>query len=69
MTQRFKLGDHARWNSGADHVSGTVVEIHTRDFRCMGRTRRASAEDPQYEVKGDQTDRLAAHKDAALARA
>ena len=66
MAQRFKVGDHVTWNSEAGHVSGTITKVHTQDFDYKGHTRRASADDPQYEIKSDKTDHIAAHKGSAL---
>ena len=68
MSHDFKVGDHVRWNSEAGHVSGTVTKIHTKDFEYKGHPRRASADDPQYEIKSDKTDHIAAHKGSALTR-
>ena len=69
MTKRFEVGDHVRWNSEAGYVSGTIIVVHTRDFDYKGYTHYASNEDPQYEIKSDATDHIAAHKGSALARA
>ena len=66
MSATFKVGDHVRWNSEAGHVSGRIIKIHARDFDYKGHTHRASADDPQYEIKSDKTDHIAAHKGAAL---
>jgi hypothetical protein len=66
MTQRFKIGDHVTWNSEAGHVSGTIVKVHTCDFDYKGHTHRATQDDPQYEIKSDKSDHIAAHKGAAL---
>lgn len=66
--ERFRIGDHVTWNSEAGWVSGTIIAIHTRDFLYKGHARRASEEDPQYEIKSDKTDHIAAHKGAALRR-
>lgn len=66
MSTTFKVGDHVRWNSEAGHVSGRIIQVHTRDFDYKGHTHRASADDPQYEIKSDKTDHIAAHKGAAL---
>jgi hypothetical protein len=63
---KFKIGDHVVWNSEAGRVAGTVVKVHVRDFDYKGDTHRASAEDPQYEIKSDKTDHLAAHRGAVL---
>lgn len=63
---RYKVGDHVTWNSEAGHVSGRIIKVHTRDFDYKGYTHRATPEDPQYEIKSDRTDHVAAHKGAAL---
>ena len=68
MTERFEIGDHVSWNSEAGRVSGTIIAILTRDFDYKGHTHRASADDPQYEIKSDKTDHVAAHKGRALSR-
>jgi len=66
MAKKFKIGDHVGWNSEAGHVSGTIIKVHVRDFDYKGHTHRASAEDPQYEIKSDKTDHVAAHRGAVL---
>jgi hypothetical protein len=66
MAQRFKVGDHVSWNSEAGRVRGTIIKVHTRDFDYKGHTHRATEEDPQYEIKSDRTDHIAAHKGSAL---
>ena len=66
MSDRFSVGDHVTWNSEAGHVSGTITKVHTSDFDYKGHTRRASEDDPQYEIKSDKTDHVAAHKGSAL---
>jgi len=69
MSDRFKVGDHVAWNSEAGIVSGTIIRVHTKDFDYKGHTHRASGEDPQYEIKSDKTDHVAAHKGSALRKA
>ena len=66
MTATFEVGDHVSWNSEAGRVSGTIIRIHTRDFDYKGHTHRVSADEPQYEIKSDKTDHVAAHKGSAL---
>ena len=68
MTAKFNVGDHVSWNSEAGRVSGTIIKVHTRDFDYKGYTHRASADDPQYEIKSDKTDHVAAHKGTALTK-
>ena len=64
----FKVGDHVGWNSEAGRVSGTIIRIHTRDFDYKGHTHHATADDPQYEIRSDKTDHVAAHRGRVLAK-
>jgi len=66
MKMKFKIGDHVTWNSEAGHVSGRIIKVHKKDFNYKGYTHHASADDPQYEIKSDKTDHIAAHRGAAL---
>ena len=66
MSRRFRVGDHVTWNSEAGRVSGTIIAVHTRDFDYKGHVHDASKDDPQYEIKSDKTDQIAAHKGSAL---
>jgi hypothetical protein len=66
MDYSFKVGDHVKWNSEAGHVSGKIIKVHTADFGYKGYTHHASKEDPQYEIKSDKSNHIAAHKGSAL---
>lgn len=66
MKTKFKVGDHVSWNSEAGRVSGIIIRVHTKDFNYKGYTHHASDEDPQYEIKSDKSDHIAAHKGSAL---
>ncbi|HEU4666001.1 MAG TPA: DUF2945 domain-containing protein [Dokdonella sp.] len=66
MGNAFKVGDHVRWNSEAGHVTGTIIAVHTRDFDYKGHRHHASADDPQYEIRSDRTDHVAAHRGRVL---
>lgn len=68
MAAQFKVGDHVCWNSEAGIVSGMIIKIHTSDFDFKGYTHRASADRPQYEIKSDKTDHIAAHLGKALTK-
>jgi Hypervirulence associated proteins TUDOR domain len=68
MTRGFLIGDHVTWNSEAGRVSGRVIAIHESDFDYKGHAHHATKEDPQYEIKSDKTDHIAAHKGSALDR-
>lgn len=64
--KNFKVGDHVSWNSEAGYVSGKIIKVHKQDFNYKGYTHHASKEDPQYEIKSDKSDHIAAHKGSAL---
>ncbi len=66
MSTKFKKGDHVTWNSEAGQVSGTIIKVHTKDFQYKGYTHHASPDEPQYEIKSDKTEHIAAHKESAL---
>jgi hypothetical protein len=66
MAHKFNVGDHVTWNSEAGHVSGRIIKVHTSDFKHKGYLHHASEEDPQYEIKSDRTEHIAAHKGTAL---
>ncbi|MFO1207670.1 MAG: DUF2945 domain-containing protein [Amaricoccus sp.] len=66
MGERFRIGDHVGWNSEAGRVSGTIIAVHTRDFDYKGHTHHASDAEPQYEIRSDRSDHVAAHKGSAL---
>lgn len=68
MAEKFEVGDHVSWNSEAGRVSGTITTVHTSDFDYKGHRRHASEDDPQYEIKSDRSDHVAAHKGGALTR-
>lgn len=68
MQKNLKIGDHVSWNSEAGHVTGTIIKVHTKDFDYKGYTHHATKEDPQYEIKSDKSDHIAAHKGGALTR-
>lgn len=66
MSKHFRVGDHVSWNSEAGHVSGHISKVHAEDFTYKGHNRRASEDEPQYEIESDKTDHVAAHKHSAL---
>jgi len=68
MADKFKVGDHVEWNSEAGRVRGTIIKVHTKDFDHKGYTHHATDDDPQYEIKSDKTDHIAAHKGSALTK-
>lgn len=66
MSKMFEVGDYVIWNSEAGWVSGKIIAVHTRDFDYKGYVHHASESDPQYEIKSDKTDHVAAHKGGSL---
>ncbi|OOG47697.1 DUF2945 domain-containing protein [Rhodanobacter sp. C01] len=66
MATTFKVGNHVRWNSETGHVSGKIINVHTKDTDYKGYTHHASVDEPQYEIKSDKTEHIAMHKGAAL---
>ena len=68
MKKKLTIGDHVSWNSEAGRVTGTIVKIHTKDFNYKGYIHHATKDDPQYEIKSDKSDHIAAHKGGALTR-
>jgi hypothetical protein len=66
MPKQFKIGDKVKWNSEAGYVSRKIIKVHTRDFSYKGYIHRATKEEPQYEIKSDKTNHVAAHKGSAL---
>ncbi|HLR26204.1 MAG TPA: DUF2945 domain-containing protein [Fodinibius sp.] len=68
MATKYNVGDHVSWNSEAGRVSGKIIKVHTEDFDYKGHTHHASKDEPQYEIKSDKTDHIAAHKGSALTK-
>ena len=68
MKKNLNIGDHVSWNSEAGRVTGTIVKVHTKDFDYKGYMHHATKDAPQYEIKSDKSDHIAAHKGGALTR-
>ena len=66
MSATLKIGDHVSWNSDVGHTSGKITKVHHQDVTFLGKPRRASETEPQYEVKSEKTGALAMHKGSAL---
>lgn len=66
MGQTLKVGDHVRWNSEAGFVTGRITKVHSADTEYKGHPRRASPDEPQYEIRSDKTEHIAMHKGSAL---
>jgi len=68
MEIKFKISDQVSWNSEAGRVSGTIIKIHTKNFNYKGYTHHATEEEPQYKIKSNKTDHIAAHKGSAITK-
>ena len=68
MAGDLEKGDRVTWNSHGGTAEGTVRRTITEDTEASGRTVRASADEPQYEVESDKSGRTAVHKPDALHR-
>jgi hypothetical protein len=66
MSHLFKVGDHVKWNSEGGMVCGKIIKIHRADFDYKGYRHHADNDDPQYEIKSDKSQHIAAHKGSAL---
>jgi hypothetical protein len=66
MSDELEKGDHVTWSSHGQEVEGTVKREITSETEAAGRTVRASADDPQYEVESDESGRSAVHRPGAL---
>ncbi len=64
----FQIGDHVAWNSEAGKVSGIIIKVHVQNFDYKGYTHHATPDEPQYEIKSDKSNHIAAHKGSALTK-
>jgi hypothetical protein len=48
MARKFKVGDHVRWNSKADPVSGSIIAIRMRDFDYKSHTHSTFEDEPRF---------------------
>lgn len=62
----LKKGDNVKWKFQYGETYGVITNIHTKDFIFMNIQRRASEENPQYEVMSEKTGKTAVHKASAL---
>ncbi|MGW6463580.1 DUF2945 domain-containing protein [Streptomyces rubiginosohelvolus] len=64
--KRLKKGDPVSWSSHGQTVPGKVKKKITERGEVAGRTVKASADEPQYEVESEKSGRTAVHKPEAL---
>jgi hypothetical protein len=65
---KFPIGDYVSWNSEAGRVTGKIIKVHHEDSISKDISIGHRQEIPQYEIKSDKTDRIAAHKEGALTK-
>jgi hypothetical protein len=68
MTDSFKRGDKVQWNTSQGLVHGTVRRKLTAPTDIKGHHVAASADNPQYLVRSEETGAEAAHKADALTK-
>jgi hypothetical protein len=66
MAKTFKSGDKVSWHSSQGEIHGEVVRKVTKNTSIKGNDVKASQDEPQYEVKSDETGAHAFHKPEAL---
>ncbi len=66
MTKDLTKGDHVKWKTSQGTTSGTVVAKVTKTAKVKTHVAKATAADPQYKVKSDQTGAMAIHKPDSL---
>lgn len=57
-----KPGDRVEWKTPQGKTQGRVARRVTGTAKAGGHTAKASASEPQYEVKSAKTGRTAIHK-------
>jgi hypothetical protein len=68
MPQEFSKGDHVSWKSHGGEAEGTVQKKITEETEAAGRKVKASADEPQYEVRSEKSGGTAVHKPSALSK-
>lgn len=64
--KKLSEGDDVTWKSHGQEVEGSVTRKIDERTRAAGRTVDASEDEPQYEVRSDETGRNAVHKPESL---
>ncbi|AZG15545.1 MULTISPECIES: DUF2945 domain-containing protein [Cupriavidus] len=62
-------GDKVKWQTSQGQTEGTVTRKVTGTAKAGGHVAKASAKDPQYEVRSAKTGKKAIHKAGALKKA
>ncbi len=66
--KKLHRGDEVSWRSHGSTATGRVQREITSRTEASGRTVDASPEEPQYEVRSEDSGRTAVHRPAALRR-
>lgn len=66
MTSTLKKGDKVEWNTPQGKTEGAVVREVQGTAKAGGHTAKASAAEPQFEVKSGKSGKTAIHKPEAL---
>ena len=66
--QKFKVGDHVRWDSSGGTSAGRVVKVATSPGKIKDFEFKATKDDPRYIVETDE-GKHAAHKAGELRKA
>lgn len=66
MSDELEKGDHVTWKTHGTETEGTVTREITSETEAAGRKVKASADEPQYEVRSDRSGKTAVHKPDAL---
>ncbi|WP_189857042.1 DUF2945 domain-containing protein [Streptomyces poonensis] len=64
--KKLRKGDKVSWKSHGQDVGGKIEKKITERTEAAGRTVDASSEEPQYEVRSDNSGKTAVHKPGAL---
>jgi hypothetical protein len=66
MADEFKKGDKVEWETSQGTTSGTVKKKLTKPADIKGHHVAASADNPEYLVESEKSDKEAAHKPESL---
>lgn len=61
-------GDHVVWNTPQGLTHGVTEERHVETFKHDGQKFNASADEPFWIVRSDNSGKTAAHKESSLGR-
>lgn len=65
---KISIGDAVEWQTPQGKTHGSVTRKLTRTAKAGGHTAKASAAEPQFEVRSAKTGKKAIHKPEALTK-